>query len=84
MMKVHALVEHFSLYTKHSMSGNLQHNYANITVKPSHVFMQQAAMLAKLQGCHEQKIKVERVNVNSGGQVVVGDVINHQTTQGKA
>ena len=37
-------------------------------------FVQQANMLTKLQGIAGQKITVERVVVNQGGQAVVGNI----------
>lgn len=36
--------------------------------------MQQANLLAKLQGLGSQKITVERIEVHQGGQAIVGNI----------
>ena len=46
------------------------------SIRPGHsnTFIQQANLLAKLQGGIGQKIIVERVDVSHGGQAVIGTV----------
>ncbi len=46
----------------------------NTTVKLANCFVQQVNILAKLQGVGGQKIIVERVEVQQGGQAVVGNI----------
>jgi hypothetical protein len=46
----------------------------NTAIKLSNTFVQQAALLAKLQGGGAQKIVVERVDVHQGGQAIVGSI----------
>ncbi len=48
--------------------------YINTAIKLTNTFVQQAALLAKLQGGGGQKIIVERVDVHSGGQAIVGNI----------
>lgn len=48
--------------------------YTNSAIKLSNTFVQQATLLAKLQGWLGQKIIVERVEVNHGGQAIVGNI----------
>jgi len=48
--------------------------YTNTAIKLSNTFIQQASLLAKLQGGIGQKIIVERVDVSHGGQAVIGIV----------
>jgi hypothetical protein len=48
--------------------------FTNTAIKLANVFVQQANLLNKLQGNAGQKIIVERVDVHSGGQAVVGNI----------
>ena len=48
--------------------------YTNTAVKLSNCFVQQAGLLAKLQGIGGQKITVERVEIHQGGQAIVGNI----------
>lgn len=48
--------------------------FSNTAIKLANVFVQQAALLAKLQGAGGQKIIVEHVEVHHGGQAVVGNI----------
>jgi hypothetical protein len=50
------------------------HYYINMAIKLANTFVQQAALLAKLQGGVGQKIVVERVDISNGGQAVIGSV----------
>ncbi|MDP1574151.1 MAG: hypothetical protein Q8L78_04385 [Coxiellaceae bacterium] len=57
--------------------------YTNAVVKLSNAFVQQASLLAKLQGHSNQKIIVEHVDVHSGGQAIVGNVLGVKGSQDK-
>jgi hypothetical protein len=48
--------------------------FTNTAIKLANVFVQQANLLSRLQGDGVQKIVVERVDVHSGGQAIVGNV----------
>ena len=64
-----------ALYYAHAVDNHeLKQYFTNATVKLANCFVQQANMLAKLQGAGLQKIIVERVEVHQGGQAVVGNV----------
>ena len=54
--------------------GNASQYYMNTAIKLSNTFVQQASLLAKLQGAIGQKFVVERVDVHDGGQAVIGAV----------
>lgn len=54
--------------------------YTNTAIKLSNTFIQQATLLAKLQGEVGQKITVERVDVSHGGQAVIGTVNSGSST----
>jgi hypothetical protein len=49
--------------------------YTNAAIKLANCFIQQASLLARLQGYGGQKIIVERIDVHQGAQAVVG-IIN--------
>lgn len=57
--------------------------YMNTAIKLSNTFVQQASLLAKLQGAIGQKFVVERVDVHDGGQAVIG-AVNSGTQADKA
>ena len=66
-------------HTCMAVANNLTHSdesryYTNTAIKLANTFVQQAALLAKLQGGGGQKIIVERVNISNGGQAVIGTV----------
>jgi len=48
--------------------------FSNTAIKLANCFIQQASLLARLQGQGVQKIVVERVDVHQGGQAVVGNI----------
>ena len=61
------------------MASNEKYNeskkyYTNTAIKLSNAFVQQANLLAKLQGDAGQKFIVERVEISNGGQAVIGTV----------
>ena len=57
--------------------GEAQQYYTNTAIKLANTFVNQANLLAKLQGAGEQKIIVERVDISNGGQAVIG-MVNSQ------
>lgn len=66
-------------HTCMTVANNLTHSessryYTNTAIKLANTFVQQAALLAKLQGGGGQKIIVERVDISNGGQAVIGNI----------
>ena len=73
-LTVHKLQQN-SMALSHGLSyGEISKYYTNTAIKLSNTFIQQANLLAKLQGGVGQKIIVERVDVSHGGQAVIGTV----------
>ena len=79
MLSIHQLQQSSMAYANTSDSLGLKTYYTNTAIKLSNCFVQQANMLAKLKGIGGQKIIVERVDVHSGGQAVVGNIQSHLT-----
>lgn len=52
--------------------------FINSLTKLSNVFIQQLNTLQKLQGNSHQKVTVEHLHVNAGGQAIVGQVNTHK------
>lgn len=73
LLSIHQLQQKTMLYANAIDDFKLKQYYTNSAVKLSNCFVQQANMLAKLQGIG-QKITIERVDVHSGGQAIVGAV----------
>lgn len=74
MLSIHKLQQSTMIFA-HSISDlETKKYYTNTAVKLSNCFVQQAGLLAKLQGIGGQKITVERVEVHQGGQAIVGNV----------
>jgi hypothetical protein len=48
--------------------------YINAISKLSNVFINQSSLLQKLQGNSQQKVVVEHMHINEGGQAIVGHV----------
>ncbi len=74
MLSIHKLQQRTMLYANASDNLELQKYYTNSTVKLANCFVQQANILAKLQGVGGQKIIVEHVDVHQGGQAIVGNI----------
>ena len=74
MLSIHELQQRTMTYANGVDNIDLKKYYTNAAVKLSNCFVQQANILAKLQGIGGQKIIVERVDVHQGGQAVVGNV----------
>ena len=51
-----------------------QDSYGNLAVKLMRTFTAQLEALQRYRGKGQQKVTVEHVNVNAGGQVIVGTV----------
>lgn len=73
MLSIHQL-QQISISMANKMLHHNNPNFTNTAIKLANVFVQQAALLAKLQGAGGQKIIVEHVEVHHGGQAVVGNI----------
>jgi hypothetical protein len=74
MLSVHKLQQKSMCYAHNIKDYRLEKYYVNAGIKLANCFVQQANLLAKLQGIAGQKIIVERVDVHEGGQAIVGNV----------
>ena len=74
MLSIHELQQRTMAYANACDDLELKKYCTNTTVKLANCFVQQANILAKLQGVGGQKIIVERVEVHQGGQAVVGNI----------
>ncbi len=74
MLSIHQLQQKSMTFANAVDDLKLKQYYTNSALKLSNCFVQQANMLAKLQGIGGQKIIVERVDVHQGGQAIVGNV----------
>lgn len=74
MLSVHELQQLAMTYALAADDYEFKKYYTNATVKLANCFVQQASMLAKLQGTGWQKIIVERVEVHQGGQAIVANI----------
>lgn len=74
MLSIHELQQRTMTYANAIDSLELKKYYTNTAIKLANCFVQQANILAKLQGVGGQKIIVERVDVHQGGQAVVGNI----------
>ena len=71
MLSIHQLQQKSMTYAHAIGDFRLQKHYTNAAVKLSNCFVQQANILARLQGVGSQKIIVERVEVHQGGQLLL-------------
>ncbi len=83
MLSIHELQQRSMTFANASDSLGLKTYYTNTAVKLANCFVQQANILAKLQGVGGQKIIVERVDVHQGGQAVVGNIQGSMGNIGK-
>ncbi|KTD01971.1 hypothetical protein [Legionella feeleii] len=74
MLSVHELQQRTIAFAHGSSHADIKKYYINSAVKLANCFVQQANLLAKLQGIAGQKIIVERVDVHQGGQAIVGTI----------
>jgi hypothetical protein len=74
ILSIHELQQRSMVYAHAADDLELKKYFTNATIKLANCFVQQANMLAKLQGVGGQKIIVERVDVHHGGQAIVGNI----------
>ncbi|HHF7367430.1 TPA: hypothetical protein ACPSKY_002563 [Legionella bozemanae] len=74
MLSIHQLQQKSMTFANAVDDIQLKQYYTNSAIKLSNCFVQQASLLAKLQGIAGQKIIVERVDVHQGGQAIVGNI----------
>lgn len=74
MLSIHKLQQRTMTYANAIDNMELKKYYTNTAIKLANCFVQQANVLAKLQGVGGQKIIVERVDVHQGGQAIVGNI----------
>lgn len=74
MLSIHQLQQRTIAYANACDDLELKMYCTNTTVKLANCFVQQANILAKLQGVGGQKIIVERVDIHQGGQAIVGNI----------
>lgn len=74
MMSVHRLQQMSIASANGSDRLENKQYFSNTAIKLANCFVQQANLLARLQGQGSQKIVVERVDVHHGGQAVVGSI----------
>ena len=74
ILSIHELQQKSMVYAHAADDLELKKYFTNATIKLANCFVQQANMLAKLQGVGGQKIIVERVDVHQGGQAIVGNI----------
>ena len=74
MLSIHKLQQKTMCYAQNINNFKLEKYYINSGVKLANCFVQQANLLAKLQGIGGQKIIIERVEVHQGGQAIVGSI----------
>jgi len=81
LLSIHQL-QQFSMAMSHKTTDmNYKQYFTNTAIKLANTFVQQANLLARLQGNGGQKIVVEHVDVHQGGQAIVG-TINSTTPSG--
>lgn len=74
MLSIHGLQQTTMASANACNHFELKKYYTNSAIKLSNCFVQQANVLAKLQGLGGQKIIVERFDVHQGGQAIVGNI----------
>ncbi len=74
MLSIHKLQQTSMALANGLSHGEASQYYTNTAIKLSNTFIQQANLLARLQGGIGQRITVERVNISHGGQAVIGTV----------
>ena len=80
MLSIHQLQQQSMVFVNGIDSMTSKQYHTNTAIKLSNCFVQQASLLAKLQGAVGQTMMVGRVDVHEGGQAVVGNI--HGTKQG--
>lgn len=74
MLSIHQLQQISMTMANKTLHLTNKQYFSNTAIRLANVFVQQAALLAKLQGAGGQKIIVEHVEVHHGGQAVVGNI----------
>jgi hypothetical protein len=74
MLAIHKLQQRSMAIVNGLSYSEASQYYTNTSIKLANTFVQQATLLAKLQGGIGQKIIVERVDISHGGQAVIGNV----------
>lgn len=74
MAAVHDLQQETFLFAKGLPRLQERQSHMNTVAKLSHVFLQQAALLHKLQGNEQQKVIVEHVHIHPGAKAIVGNL----------
>lgn len=74
MLSIHQLQQKTMAYAQCAGHIKIEKFYINSSIKLANCFVNQANLLAKLQGVAGQKIIMERVDVHQGGQAIVGNI----------
>lgn len=74
MLSIHELQQTSMFYANNTNHPEAKKYYTNTAIKLANCFTQQATLLSKLQGTFGQQIVVKHVEVNNGGQAVVGNI----------
>ncbi len=74
MLSIHQFQQMAMCMASNEKYSESKKYYTNTAIKLSNAFVQQANLLAKLQGDSGQKFIVERVEISNGGQAVIGTV----------
>lgn len=79
LLGIHELQQKLLPYANRSVhSPEYSQYFINSITKLSNAFIQQLNTLQKLQGNSHQKVTVEHLHVNTGGQAIVGQVNTHK------
>jgi hypothetical protein len=71
---IHELQQKEFLFASQILAPEKRQYHINAVAKLSNVFIQQVALMQKLQGKGQQRVTVEHVHVHEGGQAIVGNV----------
>ena len=74
MLAVHQLQQTSMAMANAPLATDQKQYFTNAAIKLSSCFIQQANLFSRLQGNGGQKMVIEHVTVNSGGQAVVGNI----------
>ena len=83
LLGIHDLQQKLLPYAARSMNyPEDNQSFINAITKLSNTFIQQLTLLQKLQGNCQQKVVVEHLHINEGGQAIVGQVNAHKKEGG--
>ena len=74
MLSIHQFQQTTMAYANNINDPDGKKYYTNTAIKLANCFVQQASLFAKLQGSCAQSVSVKHVEVNQGGQAIVGNV----------